>query len=250
MKVTIITVCLNSQSSIERTIKSVLSQNYKNLEYIIVDGGSIDKTLDIVENYKQFISKIISEKDSGIYSAINKGLKIATGDVISILHSDDYFIDENVLSEIVTYFKNDKNLECLIGSTIMKKQLGDKILRKYSPLYFKKWMMYFGVSPPHPSTFVKNFVYKKNGLYKEKYKIAGDFEFYLRILFKSKINYKLVESKYVIMSYGGASTKSLKSNLIATKEILDSFKENGIYNNWFIILFRFPFKILQFIFKK
>ena len=106
-------------------------------------------------------------------------------------------------------------------------------------------MMYLGISPPHPSMFLKNLVYKKYGFYKESYKIAADFEFYLRIFIKNKINYKLTDNTYVIMNYGGASTNSFKSNLIATKEINKSFKENDIYNNWIIILLRLPIKILQ-----
>ena len=250
MKISDITVCLNSEKTIEKTIKSVITQNYDEIEYIIIDGNSKDRTIELINKYKHSITKLVSEKDGGIYSAINKGLKLATGDVISILHADDFYADKNVLSEIATQFNNDVNLECFIGTTLMKRKKNNKILRKYSPLFFKNWMLYLGISPPHPSMFLKNLVYKKYGLYKEDYKIAADFEFYLRIFIKNKINYKLTDKTHVIMNYGGVSTNSLNSNLIATKEINNSFKENDIYNNWIIILLRFPIKILQFIFKK
>ncbi len=250
MKISVITVCLNSEKTIENTIRSVITQNYDQIEYIVIDGGSKDKTIELINKYKHSITKLVSEKDEGIYSAINKGLKLATGDIVSILHADDFYADENVLSKIAIQFNNDIKLECFIGTTLMKRKNNNTILRKYSPLFFKKWMMYLGISPPHPSMFVKNLVYKKYGFYKENYKIAADFEFYLRIFIKNKINYKLTDVTYVIMNYGGASTNSLKSNLIATKEINKSFKENDIYNNWIIILLRLPIKILQFIFKK
>ena len=250
MKVTVITVCLNSEKSIERTIKSVINQDYKNVQYIIIDGGSKDSTVSIINKYKDSIEKIVSEKDDGIYTAINKGIKFADGDIISILHSDDIFFNKNILSEVVQHFKNNKFLDCIIGTTLMKNKLNNQILRKYSPINFKKWMMYLGISPPHPSMFLRSFVYKKHGLYKENYRIASDFDFYLRVLFINKINYKLMDNKYVIMNYGGASTKSFNSNIVASKEILNSFRENNIYNNYLLILLRFPFKIFQFIFKK
>ncbi len=203
MKISVITVCLNSEKTIENTIRSVISQNYNQIEYIIIDGGSKDKTIELINKYKYSITKLVSEKDRGIYSAINKGLKLATGDIVSILHSDDFYADVNVLSKIAIQFNNNANLECFIGTTLMKRRNNNKILRKYSPLHFKKWMMYLGISPPHPSMFVKNIVYKKYGFYKENYKIAADFEFYLRIFIKHKINYKLTDNTYVIMNYGG-----------------------------------------------
>ena len=181
MKISIITVCLNSEKTIERTIKSVITQKYRDIEYILIDGNSKDKTIDIINKYKSSISKIISEKDNGIYSAINKGLKLATGEVISILHADDYYINDKVLNDIAEKFKIDQNLQCYIGTTLMKRKENSEILRKYSPINFKKWMMYLGISPPHPSMFLKRSVYKKYGFYKEDYKIASDFEFYLRI---------------------------------------------------------------------
>jgi glycosyltransferase involved in cell wall biosynthesis len=249
MKISIITVCFNSEKTIEKTINSIMQQKYKNIEYIVIDGNSTDNTKHIVSKYKKFINKFISEKDTGIYNAINKGIKHATGDLISILHSDDCYFNEDTLGDVVKTFSNNETIECLIGTTIIKRRDG-KIIRKYSPVGFKPWMLYLGISPPHPSMFLKKEVYKKYGTYKEHFKIAGDFEFYLRILRKKEINYKIIDESYVVMQDGGISTRSLKSNFISSKEILSSFDVNDIYNNWFIILLRFPYKIMQFIIRK
>lgn len=247
MKISVITVCFNSANTIERTIKSVLNQNFKNFEYIIVDGNSTDQTINLVNKYKSQISKIISENDEGIYDAINKGINFADGEIISILHADDKFSNNDVLNNIFKLFEEDNTLDCIIGNTIMLRN--NKILRKYSSKYFKSWMMYFGISPPHPSTFIKKKIYNKIGLYKSDYSIAGDFEFFLRMFYINNIKYKSVDLKCVEMEYGGKSTKSFKSNLISTKEIVKSFKKNNLYNNYFFILLRLPIKLIQFILK-
>ena len=181
MKISVITICFNSESTIEKTIQSVLKQNYKNFEYIIIDGGSTDNTINIINKYKSKISKFISEKDRGIYDAINKGINLANGEIISILHSDDRFFDDEVLNNIIKSFKEENTIDCVIGNTLIVKS--NKILRKYSSKNFKNWMMYFGISPPHPSTFIKKKVYDKIGLYSSDYSIAGDFEFFLRMLY-------------------------------------------------------------------
>ncbi len=249
MKFSIITVCYNSENTIEKTIKSILSQNYKNFEYIIVDGGSTDNTMKIINNFKDNIHLIISEKDKGIYDAINKGIKISSGDIISIIHSDDIYFDDNILGFVNSYFDNNQDLDCLIGSTLIKKNHNNSIIRKYNPTIFKTWMLYLGFSPPHPSTFMKKEIYDKYGYYKTDYEIAGDFEFFLRIFNKNKIVYKLLKKIFVTMSFGGKSTKSIKSNIVSSKEILKSFKENKIYSNWFLISMRFPIKLIQILIK-
>ncbi len=249
MKISVITVSLNSEKTIEKTINSVLSQNYKNFEYIIVDGKSDDKTLDVINKYKNKIDLVISEKDKGIFDAINKGIQRSSGDIISIIHSDDSFYDDKVLETVNKNFIEKDNLECLIGITLIKRKNSDFIVRKYNSSFFKKWMIYVGFTPPHPSTFIKKKVYDKIGFYKTDYEIAGDFDFFVRMFLKNKIIYKTINQNLVIMSMGGKSTKSIKSNLISNKEILRSFKQNNIYSNFLFILLRFPIKLIQFILK-
>ena len=248
MKVSIITVCLNSQKTIRKTIKSVISQSYKNYEYIIIDGGSTDNTIKIINEYKKYISVFISEKDKGIYDAINKGIKKSTGSVVSILNSDDIFCDDKTTQKIISYFKSDLKLDCLIGNTLITKNNSKKVIRNYKANSFKKWMLYLGFSPPHPSTFVRKKIYKKFGLYNKKYKIAGDFEFFVRIFLKKKISFKIINKNFVLMKSGGRSSSSLKSNFISSNEIVKSFKDNNLYTNWLLVILRFPIKLLQYIF--
>ena len=177
MKFSIVTVSFNSEKTIEETIQSVISQTYKNYEYILVDGGSFDNTLKIVNKYSNYFSKIISEKDFGIYDAINKGIKQASGDVISILHSNDIFFNNQTLSNVYKYFSINQKLNILLGAVSYKKDFNKKkISRYYSAKFFRPWMLRFGISPPHPSSFIKREIYKKYGFYEDSYQIAGDFD--------------------------------------------------------------------------
>ena len=249
MKISVITVCLNSEQTIEKTIKSVLSQKYLNYEYIVIDGGSSDSTLKIIKKYQKFLKTVVSIKDKGIFDAINKGIELAEGDIISIIHSDDIYYNNEVFDNVLFHFKSNLNLDCLIGTTIINKYNSNKIIRKYNPKIFKNWMLYFGFSPPHPSSFIKKKIYDDFGMYKIDYKIAGDFEFFLRIILKNKISFKILDKNFVIMKSGGKSSKSFISNIISTKEILKSFRENEIYTNLFLVLLRFPLKLIQMILK-
>lgn len=138
----------------------------------------------------------------------------------------------------------------MVGATYMIKKENDVIVRKYSPVKFKNWMFNLGISPPHPSMFLKKEIYDQCGLYKTDYKIAGDFEFYLRIILKKKIKIFMSNTNYVIMRLGGKSTMSFKSNFISSREILKILKKNGVYSNWAMVLLRFPIKIIQYIFKR
>ena len=247
MKVSIITVCYNSEKTIEKTIKSVLSQNYKNYEYIIIDGGSTDNTINIIDKYKKKIDMFKSEKDRGIYDAINKGIKYSTGSVISILHSDDTFYENSTTLKIMSHFNSSPSLECLIGNTIITKNDLKKKIRCYRANFFKKWMLYLGYSPPHPSTFFRKEIYNKHGLYKNEYTIAGDFEFFVRIFLKKNLLFKIINENFVLMRSGGKSSKTLMSNFISSKELIKSFKDNNLYTNWFLITLRFPLKLIQYI---
>ena len=250
MKVSIITVSLNSEKTIEKTINSVISQDHKNIEYIIIDGGSKDNTLEIVNKYKSSITKIISEKDKGIYDGINKGIQIATGDIISLIHSNDIFVDTNVISKIDNIFYNNPDFDIILANLAFKKNLDEKrITRYYSAKNFKPWMLRIGFSPPHSSAFFRSEVFKQVGLYQTNFKIAGDFEYFVRCFLKYKLKFNYFDECLVYMSTGGTSGKNMLSYLISSKEINQSLKSNKIYSNIFFTLLRFPIKLIQFIFR-
>ncbi len=251
MKISIITVCFNSEKTLERTIGSVISQDYKNIEYILIDGGSNDNTLNIIDKYKQHISTIVSEKDKGIYDGINKGIQKATGDIISLIHANDIFVNSNVISKIINFFQNNPNADIVLSDLAFKKNLDDKkITRYYSAQNFKSWMLRIGYSPPHLSAFFRTGVFKKVGLYQTNFKIAGDFDYFVRCFLKHKLKFIYFKECLIFMSTGGTSGKNFLSYLISTKEINKSLKSNMFYSNIFLPLLRFPIKLIQFIFKK
>ena len=149
----------------------------------------------------------------------------------------------------MSYFNSNPKLECLIGNTIITKNDLKKNIRCYKANFFKKWMLYLGYSPPHPSTFFRKEIYNKYGLYKNEYTIAGDFEFFVRIFLKKNLLFKIINENFVLMRSGGKSSKTLKSNFISSKEIIKSFKDNNLYTNWFLVILRFPLKLIQYIHK-
>jgi len=251
MKISVITICKNSEKTIQTTINSVINQDYKNLEYIIIDGCSRDSTVSIINKFKKDINYVISEPDKGIYDAINKGISVSSGELLCILHSNDIFINNQVLKNISKYFVNNKDLDILLGSVIYKKDFNKKLIsRYYSSKYFKPWMLRFGVSPPHPSSFIKKKVYEKYGYYDNAYLIAGDFEIFSRYLLKNNLVYKISQKYFIVMQPGGLSGRGIKSYYISTIEILKALRKNKIYSNILFVLFRFLIKLIQFIPRK
>lgn len=244
MKVSIITVCYNSQSTIADTIRSVQAQNYLDIEYIIVDGNSKDSTNDIVKSFGDVVSLHISEKDNGLYDAMNKGIKHATGDVVGILNSDDIYESETVISDVVAQFSAE--LDLVFGDLVFVKQDNlSKITRFYSLPHFKPWKLRFGWMPPHPATFIRRECYTKYGLYKEGYKISADYELFVRYLLVQNLSFKHFSKTLIRMRDGGVSTAGLKSSLTLNSEIVKGCRENGIYTNIFFLLLKIPFKLIE-----
>ena len=247
MKVTIITVCFNTADTIEDTVKSIISQDYKNIEHIIVDGGSTDETLDIINRCADNTVKVISEPDNGIYDAMNKGVKLAIGDIIGFLNSDDVYSHNRVLSDVV-YSMERNNLDSVFGDiAYVHPNNPNRIIRYYSSKDFKPSKLTIGCMPAHPTLFFKKYVYKKYGLFKIDYQIAGDFEYVARVFTKGAIRFAYIPKVMVKMKIGGASTKSLKSNWILNREILRACRENGISTNIFKLFSKYPEKILGLI---
>ena len=247
-KISIITVVYNNCETIANAIESVLSQNYTNIEYIIVDGNSHDGTLEIINKYASKISKIVSEKDNGIYDAMNKGLKLSTGDVIGILNSDDLYVNYSILSEIMIQFNNDTNLDILYGDLVYVKHDNiNKIVRTWISKPFYLNFFENGEVPPHPSLFVSARVYQEGGYFNLKYRFAADYEFMLRIFKSFNFEIKYLPLVIVHMRLGGATNNSLKNIYKGNLEILNSWIDNGYKIPLLLIPKRIFKRLTQFI---
>ena len=249
MKVSIVTVCYNSEATIRDTIESVLAQIYTDVEYIIVDGASSDRTMTIVDEYKDRIAVTVSEPDKGIYDAMNKGIALASGDVIGFLNADDFYINNKSISSIVNEF-NKENVDIVYGDVVyVKPDNLNKIVRYYGANNFSPEQMSFGRYPPHPAFFVKLNCFKKYGLFKTDYLIAADIELMVRLMYKHKVSYSYVSKIITKMRIGGIST-DLKYKWILNKELVRTCLENGLQTNLLKILSRYPQKIFQQLVKK
>ena len=249
MKVSIITVVRNSVATIRDTIRSVASQNYKNIEHIIIDGASRDGTLEIIRKHQDKLSCVISEPDCGIYDAMNKGIQVAQGDFLGFLNSDDIYSNDNVISKIVGAVEKQK-VDAVFGDLVYVSPTNpQRILRYYNSRGFNSSMIAKGYMPAHPTLFLSNSVFKEYGHFKIDYLIAADFEFVARIFGKGDISYYYMPEVMVKMRQGGASTKIWKSNWILNKEILRACKENDINTNILKVLSKYPRKVLGLITK-
>ncbi|MCE5344867.1 MAG: glycosyltransferase [Bacteroidales bacterium] len=244
--VSIITVSNNSAKTIFDTIKSVLNQNYPHIEYIIIDNASYDGTTEIVSSFGKSISKFISEPDNGTYDAINKGIRLASGDIIGILNSDDFFYDNNVIERVALAFEENE-IDAAFGDVqFVDPEKTSKIVRYYSSKHFNPAKFKFGFMPAHPSFYVKRELFDKLGYYKTDYKIAADYELLIRFLYVNKIKYKYLEMLFVSMRTGGVSNKSICSNFTLNKEIAKACKENGIRTNYLNIYSKYFLKLFEF----
>ncbi len=231
MRVSIITATYNSGRTLQETINSVISQNYNNIEYIIIDGASTDDTLKIIEENKQYISQFVSEPDDGIYDAFNKGIKLATGDVIGFLNSDDIFHNEKVISTVVKSLKDSK-ADLVYGDLVYrsnpKGKEDSRIIRYWRSNDFVFESLSYGWMPPHPTLYCLREVYEKYGLFDNRFKLASDYDFILRI-FKQKELKKVYIPKVLVRMYvGGVSNRSLKNIIQNVKENYISIRENKI----------------------
>lgn len=247
MKISIITSTLNSEKTIAYTLNSVFNQVYKNYEHIIVDGGSTDKTLEIIKQHK-IKNKIIIKKKTSIYEAINLGIKSANGDYVLVLNSDDILNSNLVLKNLIREVEI-KSAKILLGNVCYFHNFSyKKIVRYYSAKNFKPWMMFFGLMPPHTGALIHRDIYNKYGMYKKDFKIAGDFEFFLRIFLKRKIKFSVSDICVARMRTGGVSGKNIFSHIISSNEISRSFKINNLSYNILLIYLRFIAKIHQLFF--
>jgi len=245
LKVSIITVSFNSVKTISDTIKSVLNQTYPDIEYIIVDGYSSDGTRELVRSFGNEISTFISEPDNGIYEAINKGIRSATGEIVGIINSDDFFYTNDVIEKVVRSFR-DNEIDAVIGDAqFVDPKNTSKVVRYFSSKNFKPWKFKYGFMPAHPGFYVRRELFEKFGYYKTDYKIGADFELLIRFLYINRIKYMYLEMPFLSMRTGGVSNKSICSNFTLNKEISRACKENEVYTNYFYIYSKYFSKTFE-----
>jgi len=242
MKVSIITVCYNSEDTIGDTIKSVASQSYPNIEYIIVDGGSTDQTINIVKSWGDRVNIFISEPDRGIYDAMNKGIMQATGEIIGVLNSDDVFEANSVIAEIAQVFEDNAACQCVYGDLLyVSSQDMNKVLRYWESGNFTKNCFYYGWMPPHPTFYVRRSVFDRFGYYLAELQVAADYEFMLRILGKHQQPVEYIKKVLVRMRAGGVSNKSIVNRRRSFQENYTAWRVNELKPYPFTI----PLKILR-----
>lgn len=250
MKISIITATWNSGATLRCTMRSVLSQSYPNIEHIIVDGGSTDDTMEIVhelESEYQGKLRYISGKDKGLYDAMNKGIAMATGNIVGILNSDDFYTSSNVLAAVAKAM-SDTDLDAVYGDIhYVKDDDLQTCIRYYSSRLFHRRWMRLGFMPAHPSFYCRKEIYEKYGGFNLSYKIAADFECLLRLIFVHKIHLRYIPMDFVTMRTGGASTSGLSSHKQILLDHQQAFKENGIYSNVLLESLRYIYKIYEII---
>ena len=247
MKISIVTVCRNSESTIRSAIESVLAQTYQDIEYIIVDGASTDGTLSIVNEYRERIAHIISEPDNGIYDAMNKGIKIAGGDFLGILNSDDFFASPDIIGGLVEFLTENPQLDGTYGDIVfVDKKNVERVVRMYSSQDFSPKQLRWGIMFPHATFYVRRELFDSFGLYKLDYPVVSDFELVVRFI-KRGISIGRYPRVMVKMRNGGVSNTSIWSVLRHNFDIARACRENGIYSNILMMLPKIPFKLIGYI---
>ncbi len=246
MIVSIITAVLNNKELIEYCIKSVINQTYQNIEYIIIDGGSTDGTIEVMKRYEDKITKWISEPDKGIYDALNKGIKLASGEIIGFLHADDVYANDEVIEKVANVFIKYNVDSCYGDLQYVDKNNTDKIIRYWKSQPYRDGLFRKGWMPPHPTFFVKREVYEKYGFFNTDFKIAADYELMLRFFEKHKITTYYIPEVLIKMRLGGVSNRSLTNLITKTTEDYRAWKVNSLKRSFYTIPFKNLSKIPQF----
>jgi len=245
MKISIITVCFNSQQTIRATIKSVLSQSYKQVEYIIIDGASTDNTVKIIKEFSNSIDVFVSESDAGIYDAINKGISKSSGDVVGLLHADDVFDNKSVIDNVMGLF--DENVDMIYGDiNYVDRNDIYRVIRRWKSDSYKKGKFKWGWMPPHTGFFMKKSCYLKHGLYNLSLGSSADYELMLRMFELYNLKSKYIPLNITNMRVGGVSNSSFKNRWQANRNDKKSWKINGLKPFWFTLLIKPFIKIKQF----
>lgn len=246
MKVSIITVTYNSVNTLNDTIQSVFNQTYSDIEYIVIDGNSSDGTIDVIRDNQNIVSKWVSESDQGIYDAMNKGLKMATGDIIGIINADDFYADERVVEDMVKIFQNTNSDACYADLDYVEENDLDKIQRKWRAGEYKKGSFYNGWMPPHPTVFIKKNVYEKYGNFNLELGTAADYEIMLRFIHKNNIRVEYLPRTLIKMRTGGASNATLLNRIKANSNDRKAWKVNNLKPRFYTLTLKPLRKIMQF----
>ena len=245
MKISVITVSYNTAPTIEDTFRSVDSQTYRNIEHIVIDGGSDDGTVDCIRRHENALTRWITEPDKGIYDAMNKGIAMSTGDIIGFLNADDIYADTNILAQIAQTFEPGVIDACYGDLVYFRSNNFDKVVRYFCSRTFSPSRLAYGQMPAHPTLYLRKNMFEKYGLFKTDYEIAADYELVTRMFAKTKIHSVYLPLVMVKMRTGGISTRSWKSNLKLNLEILRACKENGVSTNILKVYSKYPAKLLQ-----
>lgn len=247
MKISVITVAFNAAATIAETLDSVAAQTCPGVEHIVVDGASTDGTLEVIKRHGQRVAHLISEPDHGIYDAMNKGLRLATGDIIGFLNADDVYADTGVLARVSATMEAE-GLDALFGDAeFVSPDRPDRPLRRYRSERFRPARLAWGWMPAHPTLFLRRHVYERFGLFRTDYRIAGDFELVARMFHGDTLKYRHVPEVLVRMRTGGVSTGGWRNTLLLNREVLRACRENGISTSLPRILSKYPAKLLEFI---
>ena len=247
--ISLVTATHNSAKTVRDTFNSVLKQDYTGFEYIVIDGGSKDGTIEIIREYEPLFGgrmRWISEPDRGIYDAMNKGFGMATGDVVGLLNSDDFFTSDNILMAVAKAFDGDRSLDAVYGDIHYVKDSDlKKCVRYYSSKSFRRCWMRFGFMPAHPSFYCRRSIYERYGAFDLTYKVAADFECLLRLIFIHRIKTQYLPLDFVTMRTGGASTSGIASHRQIMRDHQLAFKRNGVYSNVFFEFLRYGYKVCE-----
>jgi glycosyltransferase involved in cell wall biosynthesis len=249
VKISIITVAFNASPTIADTLESVATQTHPDIEHIVVDGASTDGTLEVVKQHGKHITRLISEPDQGIYDAMNKGLRLVTGEVIGFLNADDVYAHTQVLERVSAIMEKDK-LDALFGDAeFVSPSCPDRPLRRYRSERFRPERIAWGWMPAHPTLFLRRQVYECFGLFRTDYRIAGDFELVARVFHSGSLKYRHLPEVLVRMRTGGISTGGWRNTLLLNREVLRACRENGIPTSLPKILSKYPAKLLEFLYR-
>lgn len=243
--VSVVTVCFNSAATLAATLQSVVEQTLKDIEHIVIDGGSDDGTLQVTERFRAGLAHVVSEPDHGIYDAMNKGLALARGNIVCFLNADDVYAHDAVLADVAEAM-NQHRLDALFGDVVFFRNAEpDRVVRRYRSRHFRPSTIGWGWMPAHPALFLRREVFERMGHFRTDYRIAGDFEFVARVFSKNDLNYRYHPQVLVRMRMGGISTAGWRSRVLLNREVLRACRENGIRTNMLKILAKYPAKFFE-----